>query len=48
MYSLVFAADMYATVFQADPLDPERGRRYREKVLRPGSSKDEGDILKVN
>ncbi|KAI0632166.1 metallopeptidase MepB [Trametes polyzona] len=46
MYSLVFAADMYTTVFKADPLDPERGRRYREKVLRPGSSKDELDLLK--
>lgn len=38
---------MYATVFKADPLDPERGRRYRELVLRPGSSKDEIDLLKV-
>lgn len=38
---------MYATVFKADPLDPERGRRYRETVLRPGSSKDEIDLLKV-
>jgi Zn-dependent oligopeptidase len=26
MYSLVFAADMYATVFKADPLDPKRGK----------------------
>ncbi|OJT11543.1 Thimet oligopeptidase [Trametes pubescens] len=47
LYSLVFAADMYATVFKKDPLDPERGRRYRETVLRPGSSKDEIDLLKV-
>lgn len=38
---------MYATVFKADPLDPKRGRRYRETVLRPGSSKDEIDLLKV-
>ncbi len=38
---------MYATVFKKDPLDPERGRRYRETVLRPGSSKDEIDLLKV-
>ncbi|KAJ3555465.1 hypothetical protein NM688_g2565 [Phlebia brevispora] len=46
-YSLVFAMDMYATVFKADPLDPARGRRYREKVLLPGSSQDELDLLKV-
>lgn len=38
---------MYAKVFKADPLDPERGRRYRKTVLRPGSSKDEIDLLKV-
>lgn len=38
---------MYATVFKSDPLDSERGRRYRETVLRPGSSKDEIDLLKV-
>ncbi|KAI0349471.1 Metalloprotease [Trametes cingulata] len=46
LYSLVFAADMYATVFKPDPLDPARGRLYREKVLLPGSSKDEMDLLK--
>ncbi|EIW59235.1 Metalloprotease [Trametes versicolor FP-101664 SS1] len=45
-YSLVFAADMYATVFKEDPLDPARGRLYREKILAPGSSKDEMDLLK--
>lgn len=38
---------MYATVFKEDPLDPARGRRYREKILVPGSSKDEMDLLKV-
>jgi Zn-dependent oligopeptidase len=31
-YSLVFAADMYATVFKADPLDPERGKQYPDIV----------------
>ncbi|KAH9854692.1 metallopeptidase MepB [Lenzites betulinus] len=45
-YSQVFAADMYETVFKADPLDPARGRLYREKILAPGSSKDEMDLLK--
>jgi len=45
-YSLVFAADMYATVFKADPLDPARGQRYREKILVPGGSREELDSLK--
>ncbi|KAF8970809.1 metallopeptidase MepB [Flammula alnicola] len=40
-YSLVFAADMYATVFKADPLDPVRGRLYRDKILCAGSSRDD-------
>ncbi|EIW81391.1 hypothetical protein CONPUDRAFT_165548 [Coniophora puteana RWD-64-598 SS2] len=34
---------MYNTMFREDPLDPEKGRRYREKVL-PGSTKDEEDL----
>ncbi|KAH8104630.1 metallopeptidase MepB [Cristinia sonorae] len=46
MYSLVFAADMYATVFKADPLDPARGQKYREKILRVGGSRDDIDSLK--
>jgi metallopeptidase MepB len=44
-YSLVFAADMYATVFKADPLDPARGKLYREKILQPGGSREELDSL---
>lgn len=45
-YSLVFAADMYATVFKGDPLDPARGERYRQAILKPGGSRDELDSLK--
>ncbi|THV05254.1 zincin [Dendrothele bispora CBS 962.96] len=45
-YSLVFAADMYSTVFKADPLDPARGQRYRDKILVPGGSREELDSLK--
>ncbi|KAJ3515380.1 hypothetical protein NLJ89_g1791 [Agrocybe chaxingu] len=45
-YSLVFAADMYATVFKADPLDPARGKLYRDKILRYGGSREELDSLK--
>ena len=46
-YSLVFAADMYATVFKLNPLDPVRGAKYREAILRPGGSREEDDSLKV-
>ncbi|KAF9497716.1 metallopeptidase MepB [Pleurotus eryngii] len=46
-YSLVFAADMYATVFKADPLDPSRGKRYADEILRPGGSREELDSLKA-
>jgi hypothetical protein len=47
MYSLVFAADMYATVFKKDPLDPALGQRYRETILRVGGSREETESLKV-
>jgi len=36
---------MYATVFKADPLDPASGKRYRDKILLPGGSREEIDIL---
>ncbi|KAI0927259.1 hypothetical protein AcV5_010517 [Taiwanofungus camphoratus] len=45
-YSLVFAADMYATIFKQGPLDPARGARYREAILRPGGSREETESLK--
>lgn len=38
---------MYATVFKADPLDPARGQRYRDKILLVGGSREESDSLKV-
>jgi Peptidase family M3 len=47
MYSLVFASDMYATVFKADPLDPVRGDKYRRCILKPGGSREELDSLEV-
>ncbi|KAL1748030.1 hypothetical protein HDZ31DRAFT_30711 [Schizophyllum fasciatum] len=46
MYSLVYAADMYATIFKADPLDPARGKKYRDCILRPGGSREEMESLK--
>ena len=38
---------MYTTVFKADPLDPARGKQYRDKILRVGGSREELDSLKV-
>jgi len=45
-YSLVFAADMYRTVFKQDPLNPILGRQYRRDILLPGGSRDEIESLK--
>jgi len=47
-YSLVFAADMYATVFKKAPLDPKLGKLYRDKILFVGGSRDDMDSLKVS
>jgi hypothetical protein len=46
-YSLVFAADMYATVFKKDPLNPLLGQRYRDEILRVGGSREEIESLEV-
>ncbi|EKM79421.1 hypothetical protein AGABI1DRAFT_113982 [Agaricus bisporus var. burnettii JB137-S8] len=46
-YSLVFASDMYATVFKGDPLDPKHGSHYRQEILLPGGSREELDSLKA-
>lgn len=47
MYSLVFSADMYKTVFASNPLSPDSGKKYRDSILKPGGSRDEMDSLKV-
>ena len=47
MYSLVFASDMYATVFKEDLLDPVRGDKYRRCILKPGGSREGLDSLEV-
>ncbi|CEQ41605.1 SPOSA6832_03339 [Sporobolomyces salmonicolor] len=39
LYSQVFSADMFKTVFGADPMSRDAGMRYREKILRPGGSR---------
>jgi metallopeptidase MepB len=37
-----------ATVFKGDPLDPARGKLYRDKILKYGGSREELDSLKVS
>lgn len=44
-YSQVFSADMFRTVFAADPFSKEAGRKYRKEVLEPGASRDEMETL---
>ncbi|KDQ07822.1 hypothetical protein BOTBODRAFT_38504 [Botryobasidium botryosum FD-172 SS1] len=46
-YSLVYAYDMYETVFAADPMSPAAGKRYRDEILLPGGSRDEMESLKA-
>jgi len=46
-YSLVFASDMYTTVFKKAPLDPKLGKLYRDKILLVGGSRDDMDSLKA-
>ncbi|KAF8311667.1 metallopeptidase MepB [Cantharellus anzutake] len=47
LYSQVFSADMYETVFKKDPMSAESGKRYRHEILLPGGSRDEMDSLKA-
>ncbi|KAI9875683.1 MAG: hypothetical protein M1830_008122 [Pleopsidium flavum] len=43
--SQVYSADMFYTVFAADPMNPKEGRRYRHTVLERGGSQDEMQTL---
>ncbi|ODV62301.1 metalloendopeptidase [Ascoidea rubescens DSM 1968] len=45
LYSQVFAADIYYSIFKKDPMDPAAGKRYRDIILKRGGSKDEMKIL---
>ena len=47
LYSLVFAADMYHTVFKKDPFDSKAGEKYKNRILAPGASCDESDLIEV-
>lgn len=46
LYSQVFAADMFETIFAADAMSPASGMKYRNSILKPGGSRDEMDSLK--
>ena len=44
---MVYAADLYATYFASDPMNPQAGRHYRRLLLEPGSSLPEAQLLKT-
>lgn len=46
LYSKVFAADIYYSIFKQDPFNTAKGIRYRDTVLKKGGSRDEIDSLK--
>lgn len=43
--SQVYSADMFYSVFKANPMDGKEGRRYRHTVLEKGGSQDEMKTL---
>lgn len=43
--SQVYSTDMFYSVFKANPMDPQAGRRYRHQVLEKGGSQDEMKTL---
>jgi hypothetical protein len=46
LWSEVFAADLYESLFAADPLDAVQGLRYRRILLGAGGSRDAADFLR--
>ena len=45
IYTLVYATDIYYTLFKDDPMNVENGIRYRDIILKPGGSKEIMDNL---
>ncbi|KAK5999972.1 hypothetical protein QM012_005060 [Aureobasidium pullulans] len=45
LYSRVYAADMFYSIFKNDPMDKAQGRRYRRTILEKGASVDETTTL---
>lgn len=46
LFSQVYSADMFHTMFAKDPMNPTQGRRYRRTVLEKGGSIDALDLLR--
>lgn len=47
LWSDVFAADIFSTLFEADPLNAKAGLLYRNTVLAAGGSVDAADFLRA-
>jgi len=45
LYGQMFAAQIWASAFEENPLAKDQGQRYRDVVLAPGASRDPTDIL---
>lgn len=45
LLSKTYATDMFASVFQQDPLSTANGMRYRQCILEPGASKDGMEMI---
>ena len=45
LWSLVIAKDLFSAFDPADLFDPEVARRYRDRVLTPGGSRDAADLV---
>ncbi|ROV95220.1 hypothetical protein VMCG_08529 [Cytospora schulzeri] len=45
LFSRAYAADLFYSKFEADPMNAEEGRRYRHAILEQGSIRDELDML---
>ncbi|KAH0345824.1 zincin, partial [Aureobasidium melanogenum] len=45
LYSRVYAADMFCSIFKDDPMNAVQGRRYRRTMLEKGASVDEMTTL---
>ena len=46
LMSETYAADMYAAIFQKNPLSAESGMQYRRAILEPGASKSGREMLR--
>ena len=47
LWAKVYAQDMFSVFQEQGVMNPTLGRRYREQILEPGSSRDESDLLKT-